>query len=97
MKEQILRVTFYRTRSHGLGLPGGLPARHDYFLHCDVDELCEWQGKPMRRPEEGDLFLAYCDALIAAQNAVIAAESFGIGLCYIGDILFLLTVSLIFC
>ncbi len=35
----------------------------------------------------GELFLAQDDAIIAAQNAVIAAESFGIGSCYIGDIL----------
>ena len=41
----------------------------------------------VRPPEEGDLMLACCDALIAAQNAVIAAESMGIGSCYIGDIL----------
>ena len=41
----------------------------------------------MRHPEEGDLFLACCDALIAAQNAVVAAESFGLGSCYIGDII----------
>src|SRR5574342_451325 len=41
----------------------------------------------MQKPEQGDLFLACCDALIAAQNAVIAAESFGIGSCYIGDIM----------
>ena len=33
------------------------------------------------------LFLACCDALIAAQTAVIAAESLGIGTCYIGDIM----------
>ena len=59
---------------------------HDYFLHCNVDEVCARQGKSMRRPEEGDLFLACCDALIAAQNAVVAAESLGIGSCYIGDI-----------
>ncbi len=31
--------------------------------------------------------LAACDALIAAQTAVIAAESLGVGSCYIGDIL----------
>jgi FMN reductase (NADPH)/FMN reductase [NAD(P)H] len=31
--------------------------------------------------------LACCDALIAAQTTVIAAESMGIGSCYIGDIL----------
>ena len=41
----------------------------------------------MRKPEEGDLFLACCDALIAAQTAVIAAESLGLGSCYIGDIM----------
>ena len=31
--------------------------------------------------------LAVCDANIAAQNAVTAAESLGIGSCYIGDIM----------
>lgn len=36
---------------------------------------------------EGDLMLAVCDALIAAQNTVVAAESYGIGSCYIGDIM----------
>ncbi len=41
----------------------------------------------MRCPEEGDLLLACCDALIAAHTAVVAAEALGIGSCYIGDIL----------
>ncbi|HSB02126.1 MAG TPA: nitroreductase family protein [Anaerolineales bacterium] len=59
----------------------------DYFLTSGVEELCRQKQVPMRKPEEGDLFLACCDALIAAQNAVIAAESFGIGSCYIGDIM----------
>ena len=40
-----------------------------------------------RRPEEGDLLLAVTDACIAAQNAVTAAHSLGIGSCYIGDIM----------
>ncbi len=44
-------------------------------------------GIPPRRPGEGDLMLAMMDALIAAQTTVIAAESLGIGSCYIGDIL----------
>ena len=39
-----------------------------------------------RTPAHGDLLLAQADALIAAQNAVMAAESLGIGSCYIGDI-----------
>ena len=41
----------------------------------------------VRLPAEGDLFLAFQDTLIAAQNAVVAAESLGIGSCYIGDIM----------
>jgi hypothetical protein len=41
----------------------------------------------MRQPQEGDLFLACSDALIAAQTAVVAAEALGIGSCYIGDIM----------
>lgn len=59
----------------------------DYFEYCGVGELCETNGEPMLVPEEGDLLLACCDALIAAQTAVIAAESLGVGSCYIGDIL----------
>lgn len=59
----------------------------DYFMVSGVEELCKQRQVSIRKPEEGDLFLACCDALIAAQNAVIAAESFGIGSCYIGDIM----------
>jgi FMN reductase (NADPH)/FMN reductase [NAD(P)H] len=60
---------------------------YDYFLASDVRQACVQREIPMRKPGEGDLFLACCDALIAAQNAVIAAESFGLGSCYIGDIM----------
>ena len=44
-------------------------------------------GADQRKPGCGDLVLAINDALIAAQNAVVAAESMGIGSCYIGDIM----------
>lgn len=44
-------------------------------------------GCTPRKPGEGDFLLAVNDAVIAAQNAVTAAESFGIGSCYIGDIM----------
>ena len=44
-------------------------------------------GCEPRKPGEGDLMLAVNDALIAAQNAVVAAESYGIGSCYIGDMM----------
>jgi len=60
---------------------------YDYFILSGVDEFCERNGKTMRKPEEGDLVLACCDAMIAAQTAVLAAESLGIGSCYIGDIM----------
>jgi nitroreductase len=60
---------------------------YDYFISSGVKEICAQKQIPLLRPEEADLFLACCDALIAAQNAVIAAESFGIGSCYIGDIM----------
>ena len=44
-------------------------------------------GCEPRKPGVGDLLLAVSDAMIAAQNAVTAAESMGIGSCYIGDIM----------
>ena len=44
-------------------------------------------GCEARKPGVGDLMLSVCDAMIAAQNAVTAAESLGIGSCYIGDIM----------
>jgi nitroreductase len=59
----------------------------DYFIASGVEELCVQKQTPMRKPQEGDLFLACCDALIAAQTAVIAAESLKLGSCYIGDIM----------
>jgi FMN reductase (NADPH)/FMN reductase [NAD(P)H] len=60
---------------------------YDYFQVSGVEQICDQEGIAMRKPKEGDLFLACCDALIAAQTAVIAAESLGIGSCYIGDIM----------
>jgi FMN reductase (NADPH) len=50
------------------------------------DAFCRASCKP-RKPAEGDLLLACADAIIAAQNTVVAAEALGIGSCYIGDIL----------
>lgn len=44
-------------------------------------------GCQPRTPGAGDFLLATQDAAIAAQNAVTAAQSLGIGSCYIGDIM----------
>jgi nitroreductase len=59
----------------------------DLFRYSDAEDKCSANKLEPRLAEEGDLLLACCDALIAAQTAVIAAESMGIGSCYIGDIL----------
>ena len=44
-------------------------------------------GCKARRPGVGDLLLAVDDALVAAQNAVTAAWSLGVGSCFIGDVM----------
>lgn len=56
---------------------------HKYFEHRNIPVLFpDYKG-----PTIGDLFLGLEDTMISAQNAVIAAESLGIGTCYIGDIM----------
>lgn len=59
----------------------------DYYQAQGVGEYCAQRSLEFNGPDEADLFLASCDALISAQNAVIAAEALGIGSCYIGDIM----------
>lgn len=49
------------------------------------DTFCLY-AQEVRRPDVGDMLLAQADAIIAAQNAVVAAHSLGVGSCYIGDI-----------
>jgi nitroreductase len=60
---------------------------YDYFKVCGVTDALGIGEDEVRTPEEGDLMLACSDALIAAQNAVVAAEALGLGSCYIGDII----------
>lgn len=55
----------------------------DYRRWYDVFSRYETE---VRSPGMGDLFLSQADTIIAAQNAVVAAESLGIGSCYIGDV-----------
>ena len=61
----------------------------DFYKKNGVKEFCEEKkdkGFCFEAPQESDLILACEDTMAAAQNAVIAAESLGIGSCYIGDI-----------
>lgn len=59
----------------------------DFFRVSNVKEKCNEIGREFQTPQESDLLLACCDALIAAQNSVITAEALDIGSCYIGDIM----------
>lgn len=52
---------------------------YDYFKASGISDLTP--------PCESDLMLATLDAMCAAENAVIAGESLGVGSCYIGDIM----------
>lgn len=62
------------------------------FVFC-ADYHRAWTGmqtfiaKEARIPEVGDMVLSMSDALICAQNMVVAAQVLGLGSCYIGDIL----------
>ena len=57
-------------------------ADYQKWYDCFLSAGCE-----PRHPGVGDLLLAVSDTNIAAQNAVTAAHSLGIGSCYIGDIM----------
>ncbi|GMO51615.1 MAG: nitroreductase family protein [Treponemataceae bacterium] len=66
----------------------GAPLVFVFLADCGRWQDCyRYAGIQARDPGLGDLMLACEDALIAAQNMVVAAESLGIGSCYIGDIL----------
>ena len=60
---------------------------YKYYEQNNVEEFLKGKGEKLEGPTEANLILATEDALVAAQNAVIAAESLGIGSCYIGDIM----------
>ncbi len=60
---------------------------YDYYQLSGVKDYCLREGLEFTAPTKADLMLGCSDALIAAQNAVIGAESLGIGSCYIGDIM----------
>ncbi len=60
---------------------------YDYFELCDINDYCKKNNMPYEYPELSELLIGAEDAMVAAQNAVIAAESLNIGSCYIGDII----------
>jgi len=60
---------------------------YDSFLLNGAPEYAAARGIEVREPGEGDMLLAITDTVIAAHQSVIAAESFGLSSCYIGDII----------
>ena len=60
---------------------------YDFYEVFGVPAYCREQGIEWQTPQGSTLMMSCCDALIAAQTSVIAAESLGIGSCYIGDIM----------
>jgi len=59
----------------------------DFFEANEVREHCAQERIEYQSPGTSELLMSCCDALLAAQNSVIAAESLGIGSCYVGDIM----------
>ena len=59
----------------------------DYYRMNQIEEFCNKNHLNYAPADTGDIVLAFEDTMIAAQNSVIAAESIGIGSCYIGDFL----------
>ena len=59
----------------------------DYYEQNGVGDYCDEHDLTFEGPQESDLLLAIQDTMIAAENAVIAGESLGIGSCYVGDIM----------
>lgn len=59
---------------------------YDFYRYNQVPELCQQRGKRFMVPAEHHFLLGAHDAINAAQTAVIAAESLGVGSCYIGHI-----------
>lgn len=62
----------------------------DLYQHVDCygdPSLAQFPEHARHKPGLGELLLGCEDAMCAAQTAVIAAESLGIGSCYIGDVI----------
>jgi len=59
----------------------------NYYKESGAVERGNQKGIDFRSPGLGDMHLSMQDAIIAAQTTVIAAESLGLGSCYIGDII----------
>ncbi|MBN2604855.1 MAG: nitroreductase family protein [Bacilli bacterium] len=78
---------FIKTASFALIFLVDYQKMYDYFADNNFHSYCLEQDQKAVYPGLSDLLLGSQDAMAAAQNSVIAAESLGVGSCYIGDII----------
>lgn len=78
---------FIKTASFALIFLVDYQRLYDYFANNNYFSYCLEQDILPQLPDLSDLLLGSEDAMCAAQNSVIAAESLGVGSCYIGDII----------
>jgi len=78
---------FIKTASFALIFLVDYQKMYDYFADNNFHSYCLEQDQNPVYPNLSDLLLGSQDAMAAAQNSVIAAESLGVGSCYIGDII----------
>ncbi|MBO1076537.1 NADPH-dependent oxidoreductase [Roseomonas marmotae] len=86
----VVRDPARRARLAELSANQGFAAKAPLFLAFIADtsrlrRMSERHGEPMEGLDYLELFMVACiDAGLAAQNATVAAESLGLGTCYIG-------------
>lgn len=89
----VIRVRDTETREKIATLSGGqayVASAGAFLVYCaDLHRpqlACEMQGGQFSEGMTEHFIIATVDAALAAQNSVIAAESLGLGICYIGGI-----------
>ena len=89
----IIRVTNPTTREKIAELAGGQPyaaSAAEFMVFCAdlkrAGNYCEQYGKPFEGDYTEHFIIATVDVALMAQNVVTAAESVGLGICYIGGI-----------
>lgn len=78
---------FIKTASFALIFVIDYQRLYDYFSYNNYFSYCKEQNIKPEFPDLSDLLLGAEDAICAAENSVIAAESLNVGSCYIGDII----------
>lgn len=78
---------FIKTASFALIFVVDYKRIYDYFSQNNYLSFCAEQDIEPQYPGLAELMLGSQDAMAAAQNSVIAAESLNVGSCYIGDII----------